>query len=238
MFLSAGTTLKINNTIVSGREIMIRILIVDDHVLFREGLAAIIRGESDIEIAGFAGSVKDAVEIARTTKPDVILMDFAMPDGTGADATQRILKELPDCRIIFLTMSDESEDLFAAVRSGAKGYILKNIHPSKLVAALRSVYQGESALSRSMTLRLMEELARSDVPTRPRDPKMAKLTPRELDVLRALSGGKTNQEIANQLFLSENTVKYHVHSILDKLELADRREASHFAREHGIAKKD
>jgi len=217
---------------------MIRILIVDDHVLFREGLAAVIRGESDIEVVGFAGSVKEAVETAHVVKPDVILMDFGMPDGTGAEATQRILKEDPECRIIFLTMSDENEDLFAAVRSGAKGYILKNIHPSKLVAALRSVYRGESALSRTMTLRLMEELARSDVPTRPRDPKLAKLTPRELDVLREMAMGVTNQEIANQLFLSENTVKYHVHSILDKLGFADRREASQFAREHGIVKKD
>src|SRR5512147_3261392 len=196
---------------------MIRILIVDDHVLFREGLAAVIRGESDIEVVGFAGSVKEAVETAHTVKPDIILMDFAMPDGTGAEATQRILKEHPECRIIFLTMSDENDDLFAAVRSGARGYILKNIHPSKLVAALRSVYRGESALSRTMTLRLMEELARSDVPTRPRDPKLAKLTPRELEVLRDMAAGMTNQEIATKLFLSENTVKYHVHSILDKL---------------------
>jgi len=217
---------------------MIRILIVDDHVLFREGLAAIIRAETDIEVVGFAGSVKEAVEIAGSVKPDIILMDFGMPDGNGADATLRILKESPECRIVFLTMSDQDEDLFAAIRSGAKGYILKSIQPSKLVAALRSVYRGESALSRSMTLRLMSELARSDVPTRPRDPKLAKLTPRELDVLRALATGMTNQEIANQLFLSENTVKYHVHSILDKLEFADRREASQYAREHGIVKKD
>ena len=217
---------------------MIRLLIVDDHVLFREGLAAIIRSEPDIEIVGFAGSVKEAVESAHVLKPDIILMDFGMPDGTGAEATKRILSEHQECRIIFLTMSDENEDLFAAIRSGAKGYILKNIHPSKLVASLRSVYRGESAISRSMTLRLMEELARSDVPTRPRDPKLAKLTPRELDVLRDLAAGMTNQEIAKHLFLSENTVKYHVHSILDKLELPDRREASQFAKEHGLIKKD
>lgn len=215
---------------------MIRILIVDDHVLFREGLAAVIRGETDIEVVGFAGSVKEAVETAHTTKPDIILMDFTMPDGTGADATKQILKEYPDCQIVFLTMSDEDDDLFAAIRSGAKGYILKNIHPSKLVASLRSVYRGESALSRTMTLRLMEELARSDVPTKPRDPLLAKLTPRELDVLRDVATGMTNQEIAAKLFLSENTVKYHVHSILDKLGFADRREASQFAREHGLVK--
>jgi DNA-binding NarL/FixJ family response regulator len=215
---------------------MIRILIVDDHVLFREGLAAVIRGEPDIEVVGFAGSVKEAVEKAPALKPDIVLMDFAMPDGTGAEATRQILKVDPDCRIIFLTMSDEDEDLFAAIRSGAKGYILKNIHPSKLVASLRSVQQGESAISRTMTLRLMEELARSDVPTRPRDPLLAKLTPRELDVLRDVATGMTNQEIATKLFLSENTVKYHVHSILDKLGFADRREASQFARERGLVK--
>jgi DNA-binding NarL/FixJ family response regulator len=217
---------------------MIRLLIVDDHILFREGLAAIIRGETDIEVIGFAGSVKEAVEIAHATQPDIVLMDFGLPDGTGADATQRILSEFPDCRIVFLTMSEENEDLFAAVRAGAKGYILKNIRPAKLVAALRSVYQGESALSRAMTLRLMEELARSDVPTRPRDSQLAKLTPRELDVLRHLATGLTNQEIAGKLFLSENTVKYHVHSILEKLGFADRREASQFARERGLIKKD
>ncbi|MFT3891904.1 MAG: response regulator transcription factor [Anaerolineales bacterium] len=215
---------------------MIRILIVDDHVLFREGLAAVIRGEPDIEVVGFAGSVKEAVEKALPLKPDIILMDFAMPDGTGAEATRQILRVNPDCRIIFLTMSDQDEDLFAAIRSGAKGYILKNIHPSKLVASLRSVQQGESAISRTMTLRLMEELARSDVPTRPRDPLLAKLTPRELDVLRDVATGMTNQEIATKLFLSENTVKYHVHSILDKLGFADRREASQFARERGLVK--
>jgi DNA-binding NarL/FixJ family response regulator len=217
---------------------MIRLLIVDDHILFREGLAAIIRGETDIEVVGFAGSVKEAVEIAHTTQPDIVLMDFGLPDGTGADATQRILSEFPACRIVFLTMSEENEDLFAAVRAGAKGYILKNIRPAKLVAALRSVYQGESALSRAMTLRLMEELARSDVPTRPRDAQLAKLTPRELDVLRLLAAGLTNQEVAGKLFLSENTVKYHVHSILEKLGFADRREASQFARERGLVNKD
>ena len=217
---------------------MIRLLIVDDHILFREGLAAIIRSEPDIEVVGFAGSVRDAVESAHTLKPDIILMDFGMPDGTGAEATKKILQEHPLCRVVFLTMSDESDDLFAAVRSGAKGYILKNIQPSKLVAVLRSVYQGESALSRSMTLRLMEELARSEVPTRPRDLQLAKLTPREMDVLRELAGGTSNQEIANRLFLSENTVKYHVHSILEKLGLPDRRDASQFAREHGITKRD
>jgi two-component system, NarL family, nitrate/nitrite response regulator NarL len=210
-----------------------KIIIVDDHVLFREGLAAIIRSETDIEIIGQAGSVQEAIELVKTLKPDLILMDFALPDGTGADATRAILKEHPQCKIIFLTMSEEDEHLFAAIRSGAKGYLLKNMRPSKLISTLRSVQQGESALSRSMTLRLMEELARTKESPRTGDPT---LTRREMEVLRELASGVSNQEIAQHLFISENTVKYHVHSILEKLNLSDRRDAAIYAREHGLIK--
>lgn len=213
---------------------MIRLVIVDDHALFREGLASIIRLEPDIEVSGLAESVQEAVEVASRIKPDVILMDFTLPDGTGADATRRVLQEHPDCKIIFLTMSESDEDLFGAIRSGAKGYLLKNMSPSKLVATIRSVQQGESALSRSMTLRVMEELSRTRVPERHGDKALEKLTRRELDVLGELAAGKTNQEIANHLYLSENTVKYHVHSILEKLEMPSRRTAAIFAKEHGI----
>jgi two-component system NarL family response regulator len=163
-------------------------------------------------------------------------MDFRLPDGTGAEATRAILSEHPSCGIIFLTMSEEDEDLFAAIRSGAKGYLLKNMHPSKLVTAIRSVQQGESALSREMTLRLMGEFSQTKEEKQTLNGPT--LTRRELDVLRAVATGKTNQEIGNELFLSENTVKYHVHSILDKLGLKDRKEAAFYAREHGLIKKD
>lgn len=210
-----------------------KLIIVDDHVLFREGLAAIIRSEPGIEIIGQAGGVQESVEMVRQLKPDMVLMDFGLPDGTGADATREILKEHPQCKIVFLTMSEGDEDLFAAIRSGAKGYLLKNMRPAKLVSTLRSVERGESALSRSMTLRLMEELARTKEPPKAGDPT---LTRRELDVLRELASGKSNLEIAENLFISENTVKYHVHSILDKLSLADRRDAAVYAREHGLVK--
>ena len=213
---------------------MIRLVIVDDHALFREGLASIIQIEPDIEVSGLAGTVREAVEVVRALKPDIVLMDFSLPDGNGAEATRIVLKEHPDCKIIFLTMSENDENLFAAIRSGAKGYLIKNMSPSKLVTTIRSVQRGESALSRSMTLRLMEELARTKEPERLEDSSLAKLTRREMDVLRALTTGMTNKEIANQLYLSENTVKYHVHSILDKLNLPDRKLAADFAREHGI----
>jgi DNA-binding NarL/FixJ family response regulator len=211
-----------------------RIIIVDDHILFREGLANILQAEVDIEIAGMAGSVREAVEMAKAIRPDLILMDFGLPDGTGAEATRRILHEHPGCKIVFLTMSEEDEDLFAAIRSGAKGYLLKNMRPSKLIAALRAVSQGESAISREMTLRLMEELARTKAPETASNSAFANLTPRESEVLREMAKGKSNQEIAEQLFLSENTVKYHVHSILDKLELKDRKAAAKYAREQGL----
>ena len=210
-----------------------KIIIVDDHVLFREGLAAIVRSESDFEIVGQAGTVQEAIESVRDLKPDMVLMDFGLPDGTGADATRVILKEVPECKIVFLTMSEEDEDLFAAIRSGAKGYLLKNMRPATLISTLRSVQKGESALSRSMTLRLMEELARTREPQRPGEPT---LTRREMEVLRELASGFSNLEIAEHLFISENTVKYHVHSILEKLNLSDRRDAALYAREHRLLK--
>lgn len=210
-----------------------KIIIVDDHVLFREGLAAIIRSESDIQVVGQAGTVAEAIQLVTTLRPDLVLMDFSLPDGTGAEATRAILKEYPQCKIVFLTMSEEDENLFSAIRSGAKGYLLKNMRPAKLVSTLRSVEQGESALSRSMTMRLMEELARTRETPPAGDPT---LTRRELEVLRELAAGWSNQEIAERLFISENTVKYHVHSILDKLNLSDRRDAALYAKEHGLLK--
>jgi len=213
---------------------MIKLVIVDDHALFREGLASILRLEPDIEVSGLAGSVAEAIEIVRELTPDIVLMDFTLPDGTGADATRLILDMHPDCKIVFLTMSERDENLFSAIRSGAKGYLLKNLSPSKLVASIRSVNEGESALSRSMTLRLMEELSRTKTSDRVGDASLDKLTRRELEVLRELATGLTNQEIADRLYLSQNTVKYHVHSILDKLNLPDRRAAAIFAKEHGI----
>jgi len=208
---------------------MIRLVIVDDHALFREGLASIIQLEKDIEVSGLAGSVKEAVELVRTLKPDIVLMDFKLPDGNGADATRIVLQEYPDCKIIFLTMSESDDDLLAAIRSGAKGYLLKNMSPSKLVTTLRSVQRGES-----MTLRLMDELSQTTAPERREDSTLANLTSRELDVLRELTTGGTNKDIANRMFLSENTVKYHIHSILDKLSLPNRKAAARFAKEHGI----
>ncbi len=213
-----------------------KIVIVDDHILFREGLAAILQAEPDIEVVGLAGSVQEAIETMRTVNPDIILMDYSLPDGTGAEATRQILSEHPHCKIIFLTISEEDENLFSAIRSGGKGYLLKNIRPAKLIASLRSVNQGESALSRSMTLRLMEELTRTPKQPQPTDAAVETLTQREKEVLQMVAEGGTNQEIANRLFISENTVKYHIHSILSKLNVPERSAAVRFARQNGLLK--
>lgn len=213
-----------------------RIILVDDHILFREGLAGIIRQEPDIEVVGLVGSVQEALDAVRTLKPDIVLMDFSLPDGTGAEATRQIIQDCPGCKIVFMTMSDSSDDLLAAIRSGAVGYLMKNMTPSKLVAALRSVQRGESALSRSMTLRLMKEFSRTKEPEQTGDPALGRLTRREQDVLAELAAGKSNQEIASRLYISENTVKYHVHSILEKLDLRDRTAVARFANEHRVKK--
>jgi DNA-binding NarL/FixJ family response regulator len=215
---------------------MIKIIIVDDHVLFREGLAAIIRQEADIEVVGLVGTVQEALETTLLLKPDIVLMDFNLPDGTGVKATQKILLDCPDCKIVFMTMSERDEDLLAAIRSGAVGYLLKNLTPSKLVAALRAVQQGESALSGSMTLKVMKELSRTKGPEPISDPALGRLTRREKDILAEIADGKSNQEISQQLYISENTVKYHVHSIFEKLNLHDRKEVARFAKEHGVKK--
>lgn len=234
---------------------MIRVLIVDDHILFREGVALILRSEADIKIAGMAGSVREAVELSERLRPDVVLMDFALPDGTGVDATALILRKTPASKIVFLTVSDEDARLFSAIRAGAAGYLLKNVSPERLVAALRAVQSGEVILSGAATARLVGEFRRSQ-PSAPAgdaagqvqaqaapdgvdagqsDAKpAARLTQREMDVLRELARGFSNQEIAAHLCLSLNTVKFHVHSILDKLGLLDRGAAAEYARAHGL----
>lgn len=213
-----------------------RIIIVDDHNLFREGLAAILQQETDIEVVGLVGTVQDAVDEVRIKKPDLVLMDFTLPDGTGVEATRKIIQECPECKVVFMTMSERDEDLLAAIRSGAVGYLLKNMSLPKLVASLRSVQRGESALSRRMTRRLIEELARTKESELTESPAFGGLTPREQEILAELAAGKSNQEIADKLIISENTVKYHVHSIFDKLNLRDRKEAANFAKKHGINK--
>lgn len=211
-----------------------KILIVDDHVLFREGLVGILQARPEFEVVGEAGTVSGAIEKARICKPDMILMDWSLPDGDGSQASQQILKEQPDCKIVFLTIYEADEKLFAAVRSGAKGYLLKNIPGANLIRALLDVESGSSAISRKMTSQLMEEFSRTNIKDQTRPEAFNKLSTREMDVLEEIVKGSTNREIATELFISVNTVKHHIHSILDKLGVENRRQAADFARAQGI----
>lgn len=214
-----------------------RILIVDDHILFREDLASLIARQPDMSVAGECGSLRDAIDLARKLRPDLVLIDFSLPDGTGVDAARQILDEQPQARVIFLTAHDNDQRLFTAIRMGAKGYLMKNIPIPKLVAAIRGVERGEAAITREMTARLMNEFARSAQPPNENDSLFAGLTARELQVLRELSSEATNHEIADRLYISENTVRNHMHNILDKLGVSSRREVINLIRQHGLGGK-
>lgn len=215
----------------------IKMLIVDDHVLFRQGLVSLFTEQPDFEVVGESGSVGEAIEAARRLKPDLILMDFSLPDGTGVEATRAILKVRPETNIIFLTMHEDDERLFSAIRSGAKGYLVKNLPVAKLLASLRAIKQGQAPISREMASRIIDAFARSEPSKQAEEPNLIEiLTTREIDVFYELTTGASNQEIAERLFISENTVKNHVHNILEKLEMSNRREVASYAFRHRIIK--
>jgi two-component system, NarL family, nitrate/nitrite response regulator NarL len=201
-----------------------KILVVDDHILFREGLTSLLRSTSYFEVVGSAGSVYEAIQLSRELRPEIILMDFSMPDGTGIDATRVILPELPHCKIVFLTMYESDDKLFEALRAGAKGYLPKNTPSPNLTASLRALSNGEMALSRQLMSRVVDEFSRT-VRSEPNERDFSRLSVREWEVLHELENGASNQEIAQHLCLSENTVKHHIRSILEKLQVPNRREA-------------
>src|SRR5512138_199602 len=179
-----------------------RILIVDDHILFREGLTGLLRSQPDMEVIGECGTMSDAVCQALQLKPEVVLMDFSLPDGTGLEATRAILAEIPLTQIIFLTVHDNDERLIAAMRAGAKGYLLKNLSVNKLLASLRALERGEAAISRTMMARILEEFAQAHPTANGTPSPLVELTSREIEVLQELAEGITNQEIAIRLFIS------------------------------------
>jgi two-component system, NarL family, nitrate/nitrite response regulator NarL len=208
-----------------------KVMVVDDHILFREGLASLLRSIPEFKVVGSAGTVYEAISLAREVSPEIVLMDFAMPDGTGVDATRVILSELPECKIVFLTMYEADDKLFDALRAGAKGYLPKNTPSLNLAASLRALTNGEMALSRQLMSRVVEEFSR----TKRMEPEIrdiSKLSAREMDVLHELENGASNQEIAQRLYLSENTVKHHIRSILEKLQVPNRRQAGLIAASH------
>jgi two-component system NarL family response regulator len=212
----------------------IRILVVDDHILFREGLISLINSQPDFVVIGEASAAADAIRMAQDLSPDIILMDYGLPDATGVEATQTILSANPQIKIVFLTIHDNDAFLFEAIRSGARGYLLKNMPVSKLMAALRALERDEAAISRQMAARIMQEFARISKTGAGSDAALTTLTRRELEVLIALASGASNEEIAGRMFISVSTVKNHIHNILEKLNLKNRRELAHFAERHGL----
>jgi DNA-binding NarL/FixJ family response regulator len=214
----------------------IRLLIVEDHVIMREGLVSLLISQPDFEVVGEAGDVAEAISLSHELKPDLILMDFGLPDGTGLDATRAILTENPGINIVFLTVHEADDDLFAAIRFGAKGYLLKNIAVAKMVEALRGMARGEAPLSREMTGRVLQEFSRTRTPAEEEVESVNLLTPRELDVLAEICSGLSNKEIGDKLFISANTVKNHIHNMLEKLGLANRFELADYAARRGLDK--
>jgi DNA-binding NarL/FixJ family response regulator len=208
----------------------LRVMVADDHALFRRGLQTILEQEPDLELVGEASDGAEAVEKAQELMPDVVLMDVRMPKRSGIEATTQIKDLLPHAKILMLTISDEEADLYDAIKAGASGYLLKEIPIEEVADAIRSVWAGQSRISPSMASKLLTEFSamakggndRPQVPT-------PKLTDREMEVLQLVAKGLNNRDIAKQLYISENTVKNHIRNILEKLHLHSRMEAVVYA---------
>lgn len=218
----------------------IRVLLVDDHSLFRSGIKSLLQRYPEFEIVGEAGDGMEGVKRAGQLRPDVVLLDLHMPGLSGRDAARMITRETPDSHVLMLTVSEEADDLFETLRAGACGYLLKNIEAETLASAIRTAAHGESVISPQMMSKLLTG-ARADSPAQsaPTGPAAApgeieKLTPREREILACIARGQSNKEIARELEVAESTVKIHVQNMLRKLGLSSRVQAAVYAVENGI----
>ncbi|KZB86074.1 response regulator [Amycolatopsis regifaucium] len=211
----------------------VRVLIVDDQALFREALATLLEVQPEIEVVGEAADGEQAIRLCAELRPDVALMDLRMPVLDGIAATTRLRAEHPDVQVLALTTFDDDEDVFAALRAGAVGYLLKDVSSTRLVEALVAARRGESVLQPSVAAKLVARVARLPAEPRPQ-PLVTPLSERELEVARLLADGHSNREIAKKLFLAEGTVKNLVTSVLSKLQVRDRTQAALRARELGL----
>lgn len=215
----------------------IRILLIDDHTLFRSGIRLLLQRQPDIEVVDEAADGLEGIKLAKRHQPDVILLDLNMPGLSGLDTLQLLAQDLPDTAVVVLTVSEEADELKAALRDGARGYLLKNIDAETLVAGVRRAAAGEPVISDSMTAKLVahfrtpKKAASAPVPV-----TADKLTPREREIVQGLARGESNKEIARTLDVAESTVKIHVQNILKKLNLTSRVQVAVYAVEHGISR--
>ena len=214
----------------------IKLMIADDHRLFREGIKALLAVTDDIEIVGEAEDGETTIEKCLELQPDVILMDINMPGVNGIQATARILEKQPQTRIVMLTMLEDDASVFHAMRAGARGYLLKGADPQEVLSVIRAVAEGQALFGPAIAARLLNYF--KELSTKPSLPRTGtdfqELTERELEVLRLISQGLNNQEIAHKLFLSPKTVRNHITNIFSKLQVADRAQAIVRAREAGL----
>lgn len=211
-----------------------RILLVDDHVLFRKGVAALLAMNPDFQVVGEAGDGLEAIAAARELLPDVVLMDIGMPRCNGLEATRTLKREMPHIKIVILTVSDDDQHLFEAIKSGAQGYLLKNLEPYQLHDLLESISRGEAPLSGAIAARILKEFSRPTPASEQAEPLDEELTSREIEILQLVVDGLTNKEIATALVISENTVKIHLRNILEKLHLQNRIQAAVYAVRQGL----
>ncbi|MFC7533063.1 response regulator [Actinoplanes sp. GCM10030250] len=213
----------------------VRVLLADDQALFREALGVLLGASDGLEVVGEAANGDEALTLVARLRPDVVLMDLRMPVLDGIGATRRIRVEFPETRVIALTTFDDDEDVFAALRAGAVGYLLKDVSSEQLIEAVRAAVRDESVLQPSVAAKVVARFAQLDheAPARAQ-PLVVPLSDRELEVLRLLAGGRSNREIAGELFLAEGTVKNHVTSVLGKLGVRDRTQAALRARGLGL----
>ena len=211
----------------------IRVLLVDDHALFRSGVAGLLRDEPGFEVVGEASDGEEGITKALELMPDIILMDVYMPGINGLEATKAIKKKLPYVKIIMLTVSAEDKDLFEAIKAGAQGYLYKKMDPPEFLRVLQGTIRGEAPISRATAGKILGEFSRM-ARHKGEGPDEDKLSPREIEVLQLIATGDTNRAIGESLFISENTVKNHLKNILEKLHLKNRVQAATFAIRSGL----
>lgn len=214
-----------------------RVLLVDDHALFRKGIASLLNNLPEIEIVGEAGSGEEGIRKASELKPDIVILDVEMPGLSGVETVDFIKKELPDCKVVMLTISDEDNNLFNSIKNGAQGYLLKSMDPDVLIEEIKSLIKGEAALSKSMASKILNEFARISQREVKIDYANHNLTEREAEVLKLVAQGITNKVIANKLAITENTVKNHLCNIMEKLHLQNRVQLATYAWREGLMEK-